>query len=299
LTPGQYGGYLRDFMPGTSPVSKMICTGLFLIGVLSFFRQRPLPAYLIAAQFIVVPLPFFVVTVSHWVMDRYFCSVYPFYYLFLAVGIESAATGVVRLFARIPASDGMLRRRYGSGLMTAAVALALALFLVWVQVGGVRDYLVSGPPNDWRAVARFLADRIEPGDTIAYARSSAKRTAGLPIEQQVYPKSSWPLEFYLRRELKNRRSQDAPDILDSIRFRSASTVGDVIDLKKGRGRGTTYVVSRGGGSPIIEARRRLRRIAPRDLLRVGGLTVSIVDKEEVISSREKGRDVTAAEESPR
>lgn len=300
LTPGQYGEYLRDFMPGRGPLSKLTCTGIFTIGVFSLFRRRPLPAFLISTQFLLVPIPLFLITVSHWYMDRYFCSVYPFYYLFLAVGIATIITGTVQTTALAPTTHAKSRPRFNFALLTTGLGATLFLFVLWLQIAGVRDHILTGAPNDWRSVARFLAQRVEPGDTIAYARTSAKRTAGLAVEDQVFPVASWPLAFYLRRELDKTHSGDGAEILESLHFKGASTVEDVIELRRSRGDGNTYVVVRGAGSSIPAARRRLERIATRELFRRGGLTVSIVDDKNPVKLRKiKATGAGIADESMR
>ncbi|GMV93517.1 MAG: hypothetical protein AMXMBFR82_32950 [Candidatus Hydrogenedentota bacterium] len=275
LKVSEYWGYLVEFMPGRSAIPKVVCASIFAVGALALCRTQPLLFGLIAAQFIVVPIPFFMVTVSHWFVERYFCSVYPFYHLLMALGLVVLAEYAGRVVKSTAAREPNARRlRLGA---VALVAIGLAGFVSLIHIVAVRDLFRAGPRNDWRAAAQFLAQRLQPGDTIAYARTAAKRTADLPLEDHVFPVSSWPLDFYLRRELDSNESSEDESVFDTLQFRSASTVDDILELRDNAENGTTYVVIRGNGSSIPEARRRLRRIAPRDLLRAGGLTISVVE----------------------
>ncbi|MCL4694449.1 MAG: glycosyltransferase family 39 protein [Candidatus Hydrogenedentes bacterium] len=279
LTVSEYWGYLIEFMPGRSAIPKAVCASILAVGALALCRTQPILFGLIAAQFILVPIPLFMITVSHWFVERYFCSIYPFYHLLMAIGVVVLAEYAGRVVKSTASREpNARRRRLGT---VAIVAMGLAGFVSLIHIVAVRDLFLAGPRNDWRAAAQFLAQRLQPGDTIAYARTAAKRTADLPLEDHVFPVSSWPLEFYLRRELDSDEPHEEESVFDTLQFRSASTVVDVLALRDNAENGTTYVVTRGNGSSIPEARRRLRRIAPRDLLRAGGLTISVVEDADV------------------
>lgn len=280
LAPAQYFGYIHDYVPGRGPVSRFVNIAALAIGAMGLFYRKPLPATLIAAQFVLVPIPFFIVTVKHWFMERYFCSVYPFYSLLIAYGIVLFAKGAAYSLARAPLLAAALRRSWVKTVVTASLGLTVSLLVLWAQVTGVRDYFFSGPPHDWRTAGRFLARQIEPDDTIAYARSAAKQTKGLPMEEQVFPKTSSTLKFYLRRELDRLHPAEGKRIFQSLRFTSASTVEAVRDLVENQGDGTTYIVLRDGGSSIPAARKELDSVAHRTLLRVPGLDVRILNDQD-------------------
>ena len=226
MTPALYWQYLREFLPVVPAGVQWALVVFMLSGFLALCRHASAMAWIVFAQFVIVPLPFFVTSASHWYNDKYFCSLVPLYAFLAAVGCAHVAKGVARVIVhpRVEAveSEQPSRRRYRRIVETGVVGILLLAYCPFAA-SEVALKLRGMEPVDWKHLARHVAENLEPGDVIAFAREARARSRDKPIEEREYNRSHPAFQYYLESYLRKRFPESSIEVLESVRRTAVAT----------------------------------------------------------------------------
>ncbi|MCC6490932.1 MAG: glycosyltransferase family 39 protein [Candidatus Hydrogenedentes bacterium] len=230
LTPSDYAEYLVLFLPRAHPAVQLAFAAFMITGFVALCGRAPAMAWIIGAQFILTPLPFFVARASHWYNDKYFCSLVPVFYILAAAGIAHAADragAIMERRGKKHASPAALarRRRLAANSVVAGLVLAYSPF----AVGDISTEIRRLASSDWKGMARYVAERVEPGDVIAFTRKARKRTRHLAPEDRVYFKSHPSFEYYFDHYIGMRESAGEPGLKNSLKRVATGTSEDLLN----------------------------------------------------------------------
>jgi hypothetical protein len=148
---------------------------------------------MIAAAIVVPPLPFFVITVTHFYHPRYFCGVLPFLLLLVAGGIAVTAIGARRAAQRLLERYGeKSSQRTHNAALHAAAAIPFIVFAA--QVGPVSARALDALYTE--DFTRGLHYEFAHDITTAYLREQAAAT---DMAAMCFPRPDW--RFYYRKNL--------------------------------------------------------------------------------------------------
>ncbi len=268
----QYLGILYDYVPRHGTWIGLVFLLLIIAGAAVLVRRQRLVAYLIAVQFILVPLPLFFLDVKHWYHERYFSAVYPNYALFIAVGGIFPIEQCTRLGLR-----GISFRRWDAQRLRMLVStILIVIFMVgyarvsYTQLIHQYEY---GRLNDWKTVTRCLATQLAPGDTIGLALPSAYATRQLPKHQQVFSSTHVALEFYLPRALSAANPANGAISADAVHIVAAGTKKQIARLRSDARKGNVYIIVEDYREADRAPDEDLERLPTVDLIRAPGLTL--------------------------
>jgi hypothetical protein len=214
LTISEYVQYAGSFAPVQPNAIRYILAPFAVLGLgVLWIRNRCL-ALLFTVQFLIPPVPFFLVHSNHWYASRYFCSVLPLYVIAIALGLVTTATLAGRLFRGSDVSAGRSR---------AAIAV-LAVFLIALAPAhalAIGDYFERRPTTDWKRMAEHIAERFHPDTTIVLF---TPRQDGHAKPLGVF---TVPLHFYLRRSLPAHFPENHHAVLGTLRYEHADTAQDL------------------------------------------------------------------------
>ncbi|MCC6698593.1 MAG: glycosyltransferase family 39 protein [Candidatus Hydrogenedentes bacterium] len=223
LYPGQYVQFLSVFLPQAGLLIQVLVVGAMCVGFAVLWRRLRCLATIVAAQFMLPPLPFLFLPSSHWYAAKYFCNVAPLFVILTSIGIwaviESALTRI----------GGAERRVTSRALVLAILMLALTPGIVWQ----LSSYYERCSPVDWRGVGSYLGTRLAPGDVIAYTDLERMSSRLSPDAEPVFPRSSVAFDYYLVQGAKSRRTDEAPiDFLKSIQKYEAGTAERIKRMRR-------------------------------------------------------------------
>lgn len=269
LTAGRYARFLTGFLPGDSLLLRMLSMSFLVVGAGFLIRKAPVLASLIAAQFFLAPIPYFVVPVNHFYRDRYFASLMPFYPVLIAIGIwlviDCLASVGRRNEARSP------RRR----ALTYGMSISIIAVIGLTAVPQLRDYFSSIPPRDWRAAGEYLAHTVQHGDVIVCTRPSWK--PDVDVSNEVKAGLGCPsLEFYLRRGLMRARADSSGALLNSLSLIEASSPDQIKAASRIGTRGAFHFVTVNEPKAARQVRRTLANLPAVDTVNVNGITVRTI-----------------------
>ncbi|MCC6488646.1 MAG: glycosyltransferase family 39 protein [Candidatus Hydrogenedentes bacterium] len=271
LTPAVYARYLLTFMPGTRPGERVFFSALMLLGFVSLCTRAPLLGILLVVQVLAVPLPFFVVRMEHWFNSRYFCSLMPFIPLLIAMGVSVAGDLVRRALAS--GRDPSLAARRVAFAVPSLLAAAALLISSRDAAGHFKDF----PEHDWKSMGNHVASLLEPGDTLAFARSPiVHRGSTSTVREKGYDSRSNALEFYIRRGLRDSDSGNREDLFDTLTFAAAGSPAQIRALTAQPGPRRILFVSRSEESLSKPVRKLLNELPSTNTIKVKGLTVRVV-----------------------
>lgn len=214
LTIAEYVGYAASFAPVQPNQLRYILAPFAILGLgVLWIRNRCL-ALLFTVQFLIPPVPFFLVHSNHWYASRYFCSVLPLYVILIALGLVTTATLAGRLFRRGDVSPGQFRAAIAV-LAVVLIALAPAHALA------IGDYFERRPTTDWKRMAEHIAERFHPDTTIVLF---TPRQDGRAKPLGVF---TVPLHYYLRRSLPSYYPENHHAVLGTLRYVEADTAQDL------------------------------------------------------------------------
>ncbi|MCC6698594.1 MAG: glycosyltransferase family 39 protein [Candidatus Hydrogenedentes bacterium] len=274
LSPRDYMRYLREFSPIESPVLRGLLLIPMLLGAAVLLRRAPVLALLIAAQFVLVPLPFFFIDVTHWFNDRYFCSVVPFYSLFAGAGLVTLVEGCGKL-VRSLAGEGDSRSRWGRVIECGVIAALAVAVLVCAAQENLNRYRTL-PPRDWKKLASDMSKTLQPGDTVAFASLASVRTRARAESERKYKSANAALLFYLQRAIEERRPGQADMIIGTLDLAPAGTTDQIEDVMRKSRHHTIYFVSREEEGLPAEVQQKLYSLPVKQINRYRGLKVRIV-----------------------
>jgi hypothetical protein len=226
LTIPQYTEFILQFTPLQPMSLRLVLAGLACVGIGALWRQNRCLAAILSAQFIIAPIPYLLLDSDHWFVPRYFCSLTPLYLLLIATGIVAATSMAVRVFPRKDSGDG----ESAPGSQTsdgdipptrAAARLGIVLLIIVVSaltpfhVNAISRYYRSRPETDWKGLARYMAERIQPHETIVL----------LPPPDGIVPRGigvfRTPLHYYLVRILPTYFPDNHYAVMGTLRYRGA------------------------------------------------------------------------------
>ncbi|GMV93809.1 MAG: hypothetical protein AMXMBFR82_35870 [Candidatus Hydrogenedentota bacterium] len=226
LTLPQYAGYIGDFAPVEPGPFRY---GLVLFAVVGFgalvARDRCLAA-IVAAQFLIPPIPFFIMHSSHWYASRYFCSVLPLYVLLIALGMVTTAVFVARTLRQQPyrqqrSETGELAKSPVAQRLSRASLIVLTAFLLALSPAhalAIADHYEKRPISDWKQLANYIAQRFQLDTSIVLF--TPRSADGRAKPAGVF---SIPLHFYLQRSLPNYFPENHHAVLGTLRYVEADT----------------------------------------------------------------------------
>ncbi len=233
LTVPQYARYILDFTPSEPEAMRYGYAILAIAGMVVLCTRQRCFAVLIGSQFILAPIPYLLIHTSHWFASRYFCSLTPLYLILIGVGIVAWAKFCQRTLRRVrrgsvqdePATptpkDSMTR---GGIVVLALTLLTLAPF----QTLAIARYYDRRPTTDWKGLAAFLAQHIQPKDTVVLL------TPELRDAQQPIGVFLVPLDYYLLSSLARTYPDHRYAVMGSLRFTGVDSVEDLRALTHGK-----------------------------------------------------------------
>ncbi len=226
MTPGLYWNYLVSFMPPAPRMVQGILAGFMLAGFIGLcVRTRAMP-WIIVTQFVLVPLPFLVTKASHWYNDKYFCSLVPLYVFLIAIGCAyTARFAVKRIIHRRPSHQAEHGRpvQQRHFLLEIAFVSVLAIAYCPFALTAVFNDFTRMEPVDWKDLARYVAEHVEPGDVIVFSREARARTRHRPPEEREYARSHPSFRYYFETYVRKLNPQDSDELLSSLRQVAAGT----------------------------------------------------------------------------
>jgi 4-amino-4-deoxy-L-arabinose transferase-like glycosyltransferase len=265
LTLGQYLEFIHLYIPRYWTWHGYVFLALLLIGGILLAKRRPLLAFLMAAQTVLVPLPLFFVNVHHWYHERYFCSVYPFVPLLIATAVTVLGELVAGVFARGVRLQGWKPERIAA-LASIAIVLIFLAGYVKISSGLLVHNFRYGRLHDWKGVVEYLSPQLTSGDVIAVAGSAVYATRYAPKERQVFPTSNPALEYYLERSL------DA-STLGKISVVGAGSKSQIDSLRNDARPGNVYLVIEECWEPERVPHESVNALPATPLLNANGLEV--------------------------
>ncbi|MCC6698595.1 MAG: glycosyltransferase family 39 protein [Candidatus Hydrogenedentes bacterium] len=272
LTPLMYARYLASYLPGTSAGVRIFLTALMLLGSASLCKRTPTVAFLLIVQVLVVPLPFLFLHMEHWFNARYFCSLMPFVPLLTAMGVQAAADLFRRLLSHLHEQGPLigLLPRVLLGLLAGAASL--------ISCKDAADHFRDFPEHDWKSMGKQVASLLEPGDTLAFARSPiVHRGRTTAVREKGYDSRSNVLEFYIRRYLRDTDSGDREKLFDTLRFTAAGSPDQIRAITNQSGSHRVLFISRSEESLSKPVRRLLSGLPSSRTVYVKGLTLRLVE----------------------
>ncbi len=157
LTPKDYLQYWSEMFTFQQEgwKTKYLLLALGLCGFVAVLRRRPSFAIVAFSTCCLLPLPLFLLRVSHQYGNRYFSMLVPIGYLLIAVGIVSVARLVS---SRLP------RRRTVGNLLT----IPLLALLAPGTVDALEHYYQWQPAWNWKEATRYITRTLTPNDILYF-----------------------------------------------------------------------------------------------------------------------------------
>jgi len=218
-------GYVRfvfEYLP-QGPV--WVTAGLALlsiVGLATLWTHKRVWAVLIVAQFIVPPLPLFVIPVSHWYESKYFCNLLPLSLVLLSVGSIRSVEYAAALLGRRRGRGRLVQDPAGAGWGRRAGSIAVAVLLPVVALD-LATYYRNREFVDWKRLAAFMAPRLHEGDVLAHTGIEKRKTEENPSAKPEYSRGNPVLNYYLEKELARADPQHAESMMASLRRVQAGT----------------------------------------------------------------------------
>ena len=232
LTIPQYAEYISDFTPLEPYAARWVLAVLALVGLGTLWVRNRCFASIFMSQFVLAPIPYLVRDSNHWFASRYFCSLTPLYLVLIATGIVACAALPGHVIRRLssggksaeaddehsPTASTLCVSRWG--ILLIAIALAV---LVPFHVAAISQYFERRPATDWKGLAQYMAQRIQPKDTIVLlppAEGGAPKPIGVFLV---------PLHYYLARSLPTYFPENHYAVAGTLRYTGATTMGELND----------------------------------------------------------------------
>ena len=270
LLPSQYIEILHGYVPRYGTWIGFAFLAVLLVGVIALGRRSPLVAWLMAAQLVLVPIPLFVVHMSHWYHERYFSSVYPYYALSIALGCTCLINQFTGAFARLFCPS----KRERNQVQRALAAVLLTIFVLgYAKISSTEliHHYQAGRLYDWKTIVHYLAPQLAPGDTIAVAGLAVHGTQHLPKAKQVFPSSHPSLEFYLPRELKALGRDRGAPLASELRIVGAGSQRQIKALSGEDRTGNIFIIVQESREPERAPHEDLDALPTVELTRANGL----------------------------
>jgi dolichyl-phosphate-mannose-protein mannosyltransferase len=189
LTPGAYKlffkAYFSAFAGSAGTKYSFIILGLCGAAAL-WFKHRP-SAVLLAAAFIGIPLPFFLVKANHFYSDRYFCIMLPLSILLISVGLARVAAWCAKRCVRPRDDRENTRARTAlAGAIQVLVVGAAAAALAPATIQSIHAYYEGRPERDWKGMAQVMSQTMAQDDLIAYGNYHESLIGRLEHELGLY-----------------------------------------------------------------------------------------------------------------
>ena len=196
LTPQEflsYGGewaFLSTTRGQVASLPAMVVLGLLAAGgLLTLLVRRRTLGVLCAATLLLVPLPFFLIEVTHWHEAKYYAPLFAVLVLCIGVGLgEIGRLAALLLGTRL--SEAWRSR--APGLVTAAAAL-VATAIVGSPILEAQGFAQDRPQYRWREVAAFMQETLGPDDLVFYLADFGPDAASIDRG----------LHFYFKRDVPN------------------------------------------------------------------------------------------------
>lgn len=203
LTVRQFLGFLAEMleMP-LVPALALIAVLMAAAGWAAWRsgRRRPL---ILAAATLIVPLPLFLVQVSHWYAPRYFVIHLPWLLILFGIALVELAR-TARGAGGQPGEGKSRPIRWGAG----AAALAVGGLLAVTSLRGVQRHYAELRKSEsmeyrWDELVRNMTPYLRPQDTIVHLVGGGKARTWEAHSRRV-------LEFYLNRQIDWERFPYSP-----------------------------------------------------------------------------------------
>jgi len=230
LTIPQYAEYLLDFTPLKPERARWALAVLACAGLGALWARNRCLATIFTSQFLLAPLPYLVLDSSHWFASRYFCSLTPLYLVLIATGIVACAALPGHVVRRLSATGKRAKPEIGhrsgkpalsvSRWGTVFIAVAIAA-LIPLHAAAISRYFERRPATNWKGLAEYMAQRIQPKDTIVLlppAEGGAPKPIGVFLV---------PLHYYLARSLPTYFPENHYAVAGTLRYTGATTIEEL------------------------------------------------------------------------
>lgn len=247
LTLPQYAQFVEDFAPVEPGPFRYGLALLAVVGLGALVARDRCLAAIVAAQFLLPPLPFFIGHSNHWYTSRYFCSVLPLYVLLIALGMVTVAVFITRLSSRwlsMPERSvrtGNAKDSASMGLSRASLVVLLAFLLLLTppHMLAIKDHYEKRPISDWKQMADYIAARYQLDTSIVLF--TPRSSIGPAKPAGVF---SVPLHFYLERSLPKYFPENHHAVLGTLRYVEADTPQELRKRIAGTSAPAAWVVVR-------------------------------------------------------
>lgn len=233
LTPLEYARYVADFVPLEPRPFELALALVAALGTGALWRRDRCLFTIVAAQFIIPPLPFFLIHSSHWYASRYFCSVLPLYTLLIALGLVAVAAFLARALRRAPGHPELqvhhnesatpdTTRPHKQSRATIVTMAGLLIALAAAQALTILDYYDRRPNTDWRGMAEYITEHFVRDTAIVLF--TQRDAGGHAKPAGVY---SLPLHFYLERSMPTRFPENHTAMLGTLRYVEAGSAAEL------------------------------------------------------------------------
>jgi hypothetical protein len=151
-----------------SPLAIMVLPLFFLVGVVTTWRSARSVGVLVLCLFCAPFLTTFFLDLRHGMGFKYFFYLLPFYLLLAAEGIAWTASQLARgmRVRNKPPSSNEAHSPFRPHLRTVAVFLGLLLGVGLTYAQPIGLVYRQARINDWRSIATYLSNNLQPGDVV-------------------------------------------------------------------------------------------------------------------------------------
>ncbi|MCC6695504.1 MAG: glycosyltransferase family 39 protein [Candidatus Hydrogenedentes bacterium] len=274
LTLREYAEFVEGFLPVPNPAPQLALAVAALVGMIVLWRRNRALAFLFLVQFLLAPIPYFLLKSSHWYAPRYFCNLTPLYVALVAGGIVAVANAPAWVYTRIRGKAGA--DSGGTPHSPSFPGIVLTIVFVAVLTPNFREailhYYERRPAADWRAIGEFIAARIEPGDVLVMA-PPPMGTSGQDAAPPPASVLRVPVEFYLRRSLPAHFPRSPNAVAASLVYASANTADAVRACRTEHAENAIWWVLRNEKRYAAEFREALDTLDAKRMSRFGRVAI--------------------------
>ncbi|MCP4197648.1 MAG: hypothetical protein GY762_10915 [Proteobacteria bacterium] len=155
----EFFGKLAQYLSGGSTLVFFMIP-LFILGLVFIWRKARTVAVLLSLILTIPFLTSFFLEYLHTISFKYFVYLIPYFLIVTAYGMVAISDEIGQMVQRSSAFSGRALN------VEQACLLLLTLSLAIILIPPLHSVYHQNRVNDWRAIARYLEDQVEPGDMI-------------------------------------------------------------------------------------------------------------------------------------
>lgn len=173
FTPAFFGEMVQFFSGGRT--ATLLTLPFFLVGLAAAWRRKRDVAVLMLCLMVVPFLTTLFLEFLHAIDFRYFLFLLPAYLLFVAQGFVTTAESLQRAVNTWRQRSGQASPPHAHQQpVTAATLAVLLLVALLAYIRPLKTAYAQAKINDWRAIAGYLANNVQPEDMVLMERWGAE-----------------------------------------------------------------------------------------------------------------------------